>query len=100
MSKAARAQLVKSVLTSIVTYHATAFPLPKWLRKKIDKLRRNFFWKGEDVEGNKGSLCLVRWDMVCKPKELGLNHKDGVGTIGPMMRGHGLVMPPRGMMKT
>jgi hypothetical protein len=42
MSKAARAQLVKSVLTSIVTYHATVFPLPKWLIKKIDKLRRNF----------------------------------------------------------
>jgi hypothetical protein len=43
MSKAARAQLVKSVLTSLVTYNATIFPLPKWLVKKIDKLRRNFF---------------------------------------------------------
>jgi hypothetical protein len=42
MSKVARAQLVKSVLTSIVTYHITVFPLPKWLIKKIDKLRRNF----------------------------------------------------------
>jgi hypothetical protein len=65
MSKVARAQLVKSVLISLVTYHAMVFPLPKWLIKKIDKLRRNFFWKGEDVEGNKGGLCLVRWDMVC-----------------------------------
>jgi hypothetical protein len=44
MSKAARAQLVKSVLTSLVTYNATIFPLPKWLVKKIDKLRRNFFF--------------------------------------------------------
>jgi hypothetical protein len=43
MSKAARAQLVKSVLTSIVTYHTTIFKLPKWLVKKINKLRRNFF---------------------------------------------------------
>jgi hypothetical protein len=43
MTKAARAQLVKSVLTPIVTYHAMVFPLPKWLIKKIDKLRRNFF---------------------------------------------------------
>jgi hypothetical protein len=43
MSKAARAQLMKSVLTLIVTYHATVFPLPKWLIKKIDKLRHNFF---------------------------------------------------------
>jgi hypothetical protein len=43
MTKEARAQLVKSVLTSILTYHATVFPLPKWLIKKIDKFRRNFF---------------------------------------------------------
>jgi hypothetical protein len=43
MSKATRAQLVKSVLTAIVTCHATVFPLPKWLIKKIDKLRGNFF---------------------------------------------------------
>jgi hypothetical protein len=42
MTKATRAQLVKSVLTSIVIYHATVFLLPKWLIKKIDKLRRIF----------------------------------------------------------
>jgi hypothetical protein len=55
MSKAARAQLMKLMLTSIVTYHATVYPLPKWFIKKIDKLRRNFLWKGEDGEGNKGA---------------------------------------------
>jgi hypothetical protein len=71
MTKAARAQLVKSVITSIVTYHAMVFPLPKWLIKKIDKLRRNFFWKGEEVKGNKGGMCLVKWDIVYRQKELG-----------------------------
>jgi hypothetical protein len=55
MSKVARAQLVKLVLTSIVTYHTTVYPLPKWLIKKIDKLRRDILWKGEDYEGNKGA---------------------------------------------
>jgi hypothetical protein len=71
MTKAARAQLDKSVLTVVVTYNATVFPLFKWLIKKIDKPRRNFFWKCEDVEGNKGGMCLVKWDMFVGPRSLG-----------------------------
>jgi hypothetical protein len=59
------------VLTSIVTYHTTIFALPKWLIKKIDKIRRNFLWKGEEGEGNKGGVYLVKWRMVCRPKDLG-----------------------------
>jgi hypothetical protein len=60
MSKAARAQLVKSVSTAVVTYQATVFNLLKWLIKMIDKLRRNFFWKGEDTQGNIGGICLAK----------------------------------------
>jgi hypothetical protein len=59
------------VLTSIVTYHTTIFALPKWLIKKIDKIKRNFLWKGEEGEGNKGGVYLVMWRMVCRPKDLG-----------------------------
>jgi hypothetical protein len=71
MSKAARAQLVKFVLTSVVTYHASVFNLPKWLIKKINKFRRNFFWKREEGDGNKGGACLIKWDIACRPKDLG-----------------------------
>jgi hypothetical protein len=35
MTKIARAQLVKPVLASVITYHATVFNLPKWLIKKM-----------------------------------------------------------------
>jgi hypothetical protein len=71
MSKATRGQLVKLVLTAIMTYHATIILLPKWLVKKIDKLRRNFFRKGDESERNKGGPCLVKWDIVCRPKAMG-----------------------------
>jgi hypothetical protein len=71
MTKAVRAQLVNSVLTSTVTYYVTIFNLPKWLTKKINKIRRNFFWKGEEGEDNKGGTCLVKWDIACRPKDMG-----------------------------
>jgi hypothetical protein len=71
MSKAIRAQLVKPILTVVVTYHVTVFNLSKWLIKNIDKLRRNFYWKGEDIQGNKGGTRLVKWNIVCRPKDHG-----------------------------
>jgi hypothetical protein len=58
MSKAARAQLMKSVLTAVVTYHTTVFDLPKWLIKKIYKLRRNFFLEGRGHSREQG-WCLL-----------------------------------------
>jgi hypothetical protein len=29
------------------------------------------FWKGKEEEGNRGGICLVKWDLVYRPKELG-----------------------------
>jgi len=46
LNKAGRLTLVSSVLSSMPTYHLTVFPLAAWeKKKKVDKIRRWFFWK-------------------------------------------------------
>ena len=42
-----RLTLVSSILSSMPTYHLSIFPLATWARKRIDKIRRRFLWKGK-----------------------------------------------------
>jgi hypothetical protein len=62
LSRAGRHTLVTVVLSSMLTYHLTMFLLAVWARNKIDKIRRSFFWKGEE-NANGGpastSLCAL-----------------------------------------
>ena len=51
------------------TYHLTVFPLAAWAKRKIDKIRRSFLWKGE--ENANGGHCLVNGPTVTRPKDLG-----------------------------
>lgn len=102
LNRAGRLNLVNMVLSSIPTYHMTVFALKKWAIKKIDKIRRNFFWKGAE-EINSGH-CLVRWKKVKRPKKQGelgvldlemfgraltLRWADGCGMSGSTPQDHG-----------
>ncbi|WVZ91565.1 hypothetical protein U9M48_037717 [Paspalum notatum var. saurae] len=69
LNRAGRLTFVSSVLSSMPTYHLSVFPLAVWARKRIDKIRRSFLWKGK-AESN-GGHCLVAWPLVSKPKALG-----------------------------
>lgn len=74
MNKSERVVLLNKLLSSIPVYFLSVIPLKRWAIKKIDKVRRNFLWKGE-IEAN-GGHCLVKWTNVQKPKDYG-----GLGTL-------------------
>ncbi|XP_074313832.1 uncharacterized protein LOC141649028 [Silene latifolia] len=70
LSYAGRLILVNSVLTSLYSYWATIFIIPKCVLKKIDAICRNYLWDGtiEYLRTPK-----LSWEKVCSPKcEAGL----------------------------
>jgi len=68
LSQAGRLVLVNSVLSSIPSYIMSFYLLPKWVLKEIEKIRRNFFWKGKSEEKK---MMNVSWSIICKPKSAG-----------------------------
>ncbi|KAJ3703992.1 hypothetical protein LUZ61_007697 [Rhynchospora tenuis] len=69
LSFAGRLILLNSCLTALPIYFMSVFCLPKWVVKEIDKIRRNFLWKGPNTAHKK--LILIAWDNICKPKSIG-----------------------------
>lgn len=73
LSYAGRIQIVKSVLSAMSIYWASAFILPKAIIKQIEKRLRTFLRKGNSTSG----YAKVAWKDVCKPiKEGGQGIKD------------------------
>ncbi|KAJ4749319.1 RNA-directed DNA polymerase (reverse transcriptase)-related family protein [Rhynchospora pubera] len=56
-------------MSSIPIFFMSAFKMPFWVIKEIDKLRRNFLW-GRST-GSTTGIPLLAWDRVCLPKHLG-----------------------------
>ena len=74
LSYGGRITLIKAVLSAMPLHYMQAFKIPVGVIRHIDKMRRNFLWKGTDV--CKGINCLVNWERVCSLKENG-----GLGII-------------------
>ncbi|MCI10142.1 RNA-directed DNA polymerase (Reverse transcriptase), partial [Trifolium medium] len=68
LSIAGRAQLVKSVIQSMLVYSISIYSWPVALLKTIEGWTRNFIWSG-DIAQTK--LVTVSWKKVCAPSEEG-----------------------------
>ncbi|OAY66433.1 LINE-1 retrotransposable element ORF2 protein [Ananas comosus] len=66
LSRGGRLILVNAVLTNLPLYFLSVFKAPKWVIKRIEALRRDFFWNG--VSNSLGKGCLVAWKSVCLSK--------------------------------
>lgn len=58
--------LIKAVLSVMPLHYMQAFKVIVGIIRHIDKMRRNFMWKGNDI--CKGINCLVNWERVCSMK--------------------------------
>lgn len=67
LNRAGRVTLASSVLSAIPSYYMQTCWLPQNVCNHIDKISRDFIWKGNQ---NKG-LNLVNWHQVTLPKSLG-----------------------------
>lgn len=85
LSRGGRLVLLNSVLSSISTFFCSAYLLPTWVIKSIDKIRRGFFWRGKKLDN--GFHCLAKWEHVCRPKRSG-----GIGVRNLRATNHALMM--------
>jgi hypothetical protein len=67
-------ELVRSTLAAIPIFAMMFLDVPIETLLAIEKILRGFLWKGR--KDAHGGHCLVAWDRVCMPKELG-----GLGII-------------------
>ena len=80
MTLAGRVVLVRFVLTAIPVYLLVAIQVPKWFIRAIDKIMMSFLWKG--MKEINGGSCLVAWEKVMRPIDLGWLGIHNLVTIG------------------
>ena len=68
LSKAGKLTMLKSVLTSTLTYTMSCFLIPVSLCKRIQSVLTRYWWDGPQ---GKKKMCWVAWDKLTQPKGSG-----------------------------
>ncbi|KAF5458832.1 hypothetical protein F2P56_022833, partial [Juglans regia] len=68
LSKGGRLTLIKSTLSNLPTYFLSLFPLPTKVANRIEKLQRDFLWRGL---GEEFKFHLVNWPTIHSSGKLG-----------------------------
>jgi len=85
VNQAGRLQITNVVLSAMPTYYMCTLELPKAIIKQIDKLRKNYLWRGNDINGR--GMPKAAWKLVCKSKDQG-----GLGIINLEVQNQALLM--------
>lgn len=56
LSRGGRLILVNAVLTNLPLYYLFVFKAPRWVTKRIESLRRDFFWNSGNNTAGRGCL--------------------------------------------
>ncbi|GKD83620.1 RNA-directed DNA polymerase, eukaryota, reverse transcriptase zinc-binding domain protein [Tanacetum coccineum] len=68
LSYAGRVQLIASILSSMQSYWASIFLLPKQVIYEINKILKGFLWCQGELSKGKAK---VSWEKICNPKDQG-----------------------------
>ena len=68
LSLGGRITLIQSCFSHIPNYFLSLFKILASVALRIEKLQRDFLWS---VSGEGKRDHLVKWDLVCRPKEFG-----------------------------
>lgn len=69
LNRDGRLALVNAVLSNMSVYYMTSNSLSNWAVSKIEKIRQNFLYMGDDL-GTRPH-CPVNWSRNCRTKNLG-----------------------------
>lgn len=60
-----RITLTKVSMSNLLVYYVSLMLITAAVREKLDQIRRNFSWEGQN---HKGKIHFVKWDVVVSPK--------------------------------